>query len=100
MACLVLEISIKLGGDLNLYADLDDLYYINIVVNRGFNGFDLRIKYIQQLIKILDAKSCKNINLTKELGIYLYSTSKIRSTWYGARNQKPFERYDKFSKTK
>ena len=80
MACLVLEISIKLGGDLNLYADLYDLYYINIVVNGGFNGFDLRIKYIQQLIKILDAKSCKNINLTKELGIYLYSTSKIRST--------------------
>lgn len=67
-------------GDLNLYANLDDLYYINIVVNGGFNGFDLRIKYIQQLIKILDAKSCKNINLTKELGIYLYSTSKIRST--------------------
>uniref|UniRef100_UPI00226A2A88 glycoside hydrolase family 19 protein n=1 Tax=unclassified Chryseobacterium TaxID=2593645 RepID=UPI00226A2A88 len=82
--------------DLNIAADRDDVYYINIGVNGGFTHFDVRIKNVKKILELMKVKEqCKNINsLQKELGKYKYSTSKIDERGYGKRNKSRFEKYD------
>lgn len=72
--------------DLNPHADKDDIYYINIGVNGGANGFSQRIKYIKKLITDDKVKNCQNIILNKELGKYKLSTSDIKNTNYVKNN--------------
>lgn len=82
--------------DLNIAADRDDVYYINIGVNGGFNHFDVRINNIKKILGLMKVKEkCKNIkNLDKELGKYKYSTSKIGEKKYGKIKKSTFEKYD------
>src|SRR5699024_7429295 len=74
-------------GNLNNDADNDDLYVINIGVNGGFNGFQKRKAYIQQLIKIMNISSCRN-SKNHDVGIYSYKTSRIKDTRYGKNRKK------------
>lgn len=69
-------------GNLNPKADKDDIYYINIGVNGGNNGFQERIKYIKKLINIMHIKNCANLTLTKEIGKYKLSESAMFNTAY------------------
>jgi len=71
-------------GSLNKRADKDDIYWINMGVNGGVNGFQDRIDYVKLLIKIMNVKSCNNIKLptNKTLGIYKLSLSALRLTNY------------------
>lgn len=83
-------------GDLNNAADRDDIYYINIGVNGGFNHFDLRIKNVKAILEKMKVKeNCKNIsNLKKELGKYKYATSEMKNKKYGQSKKTTFEKYD------
>ncbi|WP_265429375.1 glycoside hydrolase family 19 protein [Chryseobacterium sp. YIM B08800] len=82
--------------DLNIAADRDDIYYINIGVNGGFNHFDVRIKNVKKILETMKVKEdCINIDkLEKELGKYKYSTSKIKDYSYGKKQKAKFEKYD------
>ena len=84
-------------GDLNIAADRDDVYYINIGVNGGFNHFDTRIKNVKSILKLMKVKenclNIKDLNI-KNLGKYTYATSKIKETKYGKNNKEKFEKYD------
>jgi predicted chitinase len=73
-------------NDLNPRADKDDIYYINIGVNGGSNGFQERINYIKKIIEILNLKQCPNIFLTKELGKYNLTNSAMKNTRYVKNN--------------
>lgn len=68
--------------DMNTRADKDDIYYINMGINGGSNGFKERILYIKKLIEVMNLKSCSKISLTKDLGIYKLSTSDLKDTNY------------------
>jgi predicted chitinase len=85
-------------GNLNKYADNDDAYVTNLGINGGFNGFEKRIMYVKKLIKVMEAKSCKNLQLKegKELGIYKYSTSSVGEHYFGKleKNIKILRSYD------
>ncbi|OOF63364.1 hypothetical protein [Rodentibacter sp. Ppn85] len=81
-------------GDLNKWADKDDLYYLNIGVNGGFIGFKERIEYVHTLIKLLHIKECSQVGKNGNLGIYSYSSSDIRNTKYGKRNEQKFKKFD------
>ena len=54
---------VVVGGDLNKFADNDDVYKINIGVNGGFNGFQERITYSKKLIDLMNVKECPNLSL-------------------------------------
>ena len=83
-------------GGLNKRADNDDIYKINIGVNGGFNGFKERILYAKKLIGLMKIKDCKNVKLeeNKELGVYKYSTSSMRTSNYGKNHKSKFKDYD------
>ncbi|MDC2826244.1 hypothetical protein PHA51_09415, partial [Rodentibacter pneumotropicus] len=81
-------------GDLNKWADKDDLYYLNIGVNGGFVGFQERIEYVQTLIELLNIRKCSQTSKNESLGIYKYSSSDIRNTKYGKRNEQKFKKFD------
>ncbi len=81
-------------GDLNAPADNDDIYMINIGVNGGFNDFETRINWAKKLIKNNNIKNCPNLNLSKELGEYKFSTSNMRNKNYGKIFKSKFEIYD------
>lgn len=82
--------------NLNIAADRDDVYYINIGVNGGFRHFDSRIKNVKSILKLMKIKeNCLNIkDLKKELGKYTYATSNIKDYKYGKVNKGKFEKYD------
>ena len=81
-------------GDLNSKADNDDVYSINIGVNGGFNDFKPRITWVKSLIRDNNIQECPNLNLSKPIGEYKFSTSGIKNTKYGKGLQKKFEGYD------
>ena len=81
-------------GDLNSKADNDDVYSINIGVNGGFNDFKPRITWVKSLIRDNNIQECPNLNLSKPIGVYKFSTSGIKNTKYGTGLQKKFEGYD------
>ena len=81
-------------GDLNSKADNDDVYSINIGVNGGFNDFKPRITWVKSLIRDNNIQECPNLNLSKPIGEYKFSTSGIKNTKYGTGLQKKFEGYD------
>ncbi|WGE76011.1 hypothetical protein [Actinobacillus equuli] len=81
-------------GDLNKWADKDDLYYLNIGVNGGFVGFKERIDYVNILINLLNVKECSQLSKNNNLGIYTYSESDIKNTKYGKRNEQKFKKFD------
>lgn len=83
-------------GDLNIAADRDDIYYISIGVNGGFNHFDERIANLKTILKLMKVKEqCKNVNsLKKEIGKYTFLTSKMKDTQYGKDHKETFEKYD------
>lgn len=83
-------------GDLNIAADRDDIYYINIGVNGGFNHFDERIANLKTILKLMKVKEqCKNVSSTKkEIGKYTFLTSKMKDTKYGKDHKETFEKYD------
>ncbi|WP_233127131.1 glycoside hydrolase family 19 [Rodentibacter sp. Ppn85] len=81
-------------GDLNILADNDDIYAINIGVNGGFNDFETRINWAKKIIKNNNIKNCPNLNLLKELGKYNFSTSSVRNKGYGKKYKAKFESYD------
>ncbi|MDG2950221.1 glycoside hydrolase family 19 protein [Exercitatus varius] len=81
-------------GDLNIPADNDDIYMINIGVNGGFNDFETRINWAKKIIKNNNIKNCPNLNLSKELGKYNFSTSNMRNKDYGKKRKSKFESHD------
>ncbi|OOF67689.1 hypothetical protein BKG95_06740 [Rodentibacter pneumotropicus] len=81
-------------GDLNIPADNDDIYIINIGINGGFNDFGTRIKWAKKIIKDNNIENCPNINLSKELGKYNFLTSNMRNKDYGKKRKSKFESYD------
>ncbi|MDG2961357.1 glycoside hydrolase family 19 [Bisgaard Taxon 10/6] len=81
-------------GNLNLKADVDDIYWLNIGVNGGFYGFGERIKYVKKLIELFNIKNCQNLSLNKPLGKYKLSISSIKNTNYGKSKKSEFEKYD------
>ncbi|WGE43125.1 glycoside hydrolase family 19 protein [Actinobacillus equuli] len=81
-------------GDLNIPADNDDIYMINVGVNGGFNDFETRINLVKKIIKNNNIKNCSNLNLSKELGKYNFSTSNMRNKDYGKKRKSKFESYD------
>ncbi|KIA82623.1 glycoside hydrolase family 19 protein [Kaistella jeonii] len=86
----------SIWGNLNLAADRDDIYYISIGVNGGFNHFDVRIKNVKKILELMKVKErCKNISsLEKDLAKYKYSTSKMKEKQYGKDHKSTFEKYD------
>lgn len=81
-------------GDLNKWSDKDDLYYLNIGVNGGFVGFKERIEYVHTLIDLLNIRECSIAGKNESLGVYTYSSSDIRITKYGKRNEQKFKKFD------
>lgn len=82
--------------NLNIAADRDDVYYINIGVNGGFNHFSERIQNVKNILTAMKVKeNCINIeNLDKELGKYKYADSKIKEFQYGIEYKESFKKYD------
>lgn len=81
-------------GNLNKWADKDDLFYLNIGVNGGFNGFKERVNYVKTLIELLNIKQCNNLKLSKVIGIYTYDSSDIKHSKYGKKNETKFKIFD------
>ena len=83
-------------GDLNIAADRDDVYYINIGVNGGFNHFSDRINNVKKILELMKVQElCINIkNLDKKIGKYKYSLSKIKDSKYGKDRKDTFEKFD------
>ena len=69
-------------GNMNVKADKDDIYYINIGINGGANGFKQRINYIKKIFSIMNLRDCCKIDLSKDLGVYKLSTSEMKNTKY------------------
>lgn len=57
----------------------------SIKINKGLRNFIIIDNNIQE---------CPNLNLSKPIGAYKFSTSGIKNTKYGAGLQKKFEGYD------
>nr|WP_315248764.1 hypothetical protein [uncultured Flavobacterium sp.] len=83
-------------GDLNKYADNDDLICASVGVNGGLNGFDHRKSNLKTILKLMGTKdSCINLNLKdKEIGIYKYETSEIKNKKWGKNNKSKIEAHD------
>ena len=83
-------------GNLNNYADNDDLICVSIGVNGGLNGFDHRKSNLKNILNILKVKeSCINLNIgDKELGIYKYETSGVKNTKWGKSNNSKIKSHD------
>lgn len=57
----------------------------SIKINKGLRNFIIIDNNIQE---------CPNLNLSKPIGVYKFSTSGIKNTKYGTGLQKKFEGYD------
>lgn len=72
-------------GSGNKYADLDDVHYITMLVNGGFNHYCDRKKNVLSLIEKMKIKDlCVNAkNVGDSLGVYNFKTSKLFNTKVG-----------------
>ena len=83
-------------GNLNNYADNDDLICASVGVNGGLNGFKHRKENLKTILKNLETKdTCINIDkITKVIGEYKYDTSAIKNKKWGKNNKSKIEAYD------
>ena len=87
-------------GDMNKYADKDDIHYITIGINGGFNHYCHRkanlIKLIDQM-KIKENNCYEKDKLSKEIGVYSFSTSSLKASKIGVKiwNSTKFDKYKK-----
>lgn len=74
-------------GNGNEYADKDDIHYITMLINGGFNGYCERKSNLIKLIGLMKIKeNCKNIKeLNHNLGEYTFSKSKLATSNVGKR---------------
>lgn len=72
-------------GNGNKYSDLDDIHYITMLVNGGFNHYCDRKRNIVNLIKKMKIKELcpKAANLGNSIGVYDFQTSKLFKTKVG-----------------
>lgn len=72
-------------GSGNKYSDLDDIHYITMLVNGGFNHYCDRKRNVLNLIERMRIKDlCINANnLGNSLGVYNFQTSKLSRTRVG-----------------
>ena len=77
----------SIWGNGNTYSDLDDLHYVTILVNGGFNDYCGRKANLLKLIPLMKIKELCSKVKDKEIGNYSFSTSKLsqskggKSTW-------------------
>lgn len=83
-------------GDLNNAADRDDVYFINIGVNGGFNHFEERIDMVKMILNFMKVSdNCEKAKkLNKKIGKYSYETSNIKEYKYGRSHKQSFTKYD------
>lgn len=64
----------------------------------GLNNIKYSIKINEGLRNLIiidnNIQECPNLNLSKPIGVYKFSTSGIKNTKYGTGLQKKFEGYD------
>lgn len=83
-------------GDLNKYADNDDLISVSVGVNGGLNGFSHRKSNLKTILNNIETKdTCINIDtIVKEIGIYKYDTSSVKDKKWGKNNKSKIMSYD------
>lgn len=83
-------------GNLNNYADNDDLISASVGVNGGLNGFDHRKSNLKKILNTLTVKdSCVNLNIgDKVLGEYKYETSGVKDTKWGKNHKSDIQKHD------
>ena len=82
-------------GDLNIYADKDDCLRISLGVNGGMNGYNDRKMKVKKYIRTMQIQTkCKNLHLTKPLGIYKYTTSDAKNKSWARKHRNMLEKYD------
>ncbi|SPL72379.1 PAAR domain-containing protein [Acinetobacter stercoris] len=77
----------SIWGNGNIYSDKDDLHYVTILVNGGFNDYCGRKSNLLKLLQLMKIKElCPKVK-DREIGKYSFSTSKLnhskggKSTW-------------------
>ena len=81
--------------DLNIYADKDDCLRISLGVNGGMNGYNDRKMKVKKYIRTMQIQTkCKNLHLTKPLGIYKYTTSDAKNKSWARKHRNMLEKYD------
>ena len=74
-------------GDLNKFADTDDLISVCVGVNGGLRGFTHRKLNLKKILTLMKVKeNCKNQKI-KNLGIYKYETSAIKNSNWGKKEK-------------
>jgi predicted chitinase/uncharacterized Zn-binding protein involved in type VI secretion len=72
-------------GDANTYADKDDVHYITMLVNGGFNDYCGRKNNLLKLIQAMEIKEhCIKIKASKQtIGVYDFKNSKLNTSKVG-----------------
>lgn len=83
-------------GNLNNYADKDDLISACVGVNGGLNGFNHRKSNLKKILNLLDVKeNCINLEIgDKELAVYKYETSGVKNSKWGKNNKSKIISHD------
>ncbi|MEM8940243.1 MAG: glycoside hydrolase family 19 protein, partial [Bacteroidota bacterium] len=89
-------------GDLNKYADKDDIHYITIGVNGGFNHYCDRKNNLIKLVDFMKIDDlCSNTSsLEKDVGTYSFETSSLSQSKVGTKfwNSAKYNKYKKCEK--
>ena len=81
-------------GNLNNFADKDDLISVAVGVNGGLNGFAHRKSNLKKILMLMDIKnSCVNLKVPN-IGTYKFETSDIRNSRWGRKNKIKIQAYD------
>lgn len=68
-------------GDINKFANEDDLHYVTIAVNGGFNHYCKRKEVLKEILAYMDiAETCISVEPDKEIGTYSIETSGLQQT--------------------
>lgn len=72
----------SIWGNANTYADKDDVHYITMLINGGFNDYCGRKANLLKLIPLMKIKeNCVKVKESKQaIGVYSFGTSKLNSS--------------------
>ncbi|MBC7388980.1 MAG: hypothetical protein H7329_07215 [Opitutaceae bacterium] len=73
-------------GNLNLYANKDDLIYITYGINGGLNGLQDRYTKLRKALDSLICKNCGQVYV-QNLGNYTYDKSEVSQTKFGKKHK-------------